>query len=401
MDLEERDRVIKASANTAHHLQVELPSTHKHPYIPRSKKKNKMHVLSLLLCASLATSQSVYKKRLTGEDKDTGHRWAVAGTDLGIPYTLENGATGFLFGDTFSTQSPDPANGGAQGWRSPVLLRSASQPGSKEGIVFDSAAGVPKDHDQPAPEIMYNGHNGPDHPGGSPITEVSVIPNDGISFPETNEQIVSYMSVRDWSSPWKTNYAGLAVSTDGNTFKRLDGAHWPNPSDNKDPFQMWTMQRDGKYVYVFSVRSGRQEGPMMLQRVPWDKIKDPKAYEGWGWNGKDWAWGRPCTAILYGTFGEPSVRKLTDGKWAMVYLNLQNGINIVSRTADGPDQPWSEEKIQVTMEQERNLYGGFIHPASSTKKDDLHIIVSRWSHQNEDGSGPTTHYHASQYQGSL
>lgn len=354
-----------------------------------------MHVLSLLLCASLATSQSVYKKRLTGEDKDTGHRWAVAGTDLGIPYTLENGATGFLFGDTFSTQSPDSGTG----WRSPVMLRSASQPGDKDGIVFDSAAGVPKDHDQPAPEIMYNGHKSPDHPGGPGPFEYSAIPNDGISFPETGQQVVSYMSIRDWASPWKTNYAGLAVSKDGNTFQRLDDAHWPNTPDNTDPFQMWTMQRDGKYVYVFSLRSGRQQGPMMLQRVSWDKITDRNAYEGWGWNGKDWAWGRPCSPILEGTFGEPSVRKLRDGKWAMVYLNLEGDIRIVSRTADGPDKPWSEEKTQVTMQQEPNLYGGFIHPASSTKKNDLHIIVSRWSHK--DGNGPTTHYQASQYQGSL
>lgn len=354
-----------------------------------------MHVLSLLVCASLATSQSVYKKRLTGEDKDTGHRWGVGGTDLGIPYTLENNSTGFLFGDTFSSQSPDDH----RDWRSPVLLRSASKPGDKDGIVFDSAAGVPKDQDKLAPEIMFNGHNGPDHPGGPGPTEVSVIPNDGISFPETGEHVVSYMSVHNWDSPWKTNYAGLAVSKDGNTFKRLDEAHWPNdPNVNLDPFQMWSMQRDGKYVYVFSVRSGRQEGPMMLQRVPWDKITDRKAYEGWGWNGKDWAWGRPCSPIMEGKFGEPSVRKLTDGKWAMVYLNL-DGLNIVSRTADGPDKPWSEEKVQVTFDQENNLYGGFIHPASSTKKNDLHIIVSRWSHK--DDVGPTTHYHSSQYQGSL
>lgn len=74
-------------------------------------KQAKMHLLSLLLTASLATSQSVWKKRLTGEDLDTGHRWAVAGTDLGVPYTLENGAIGFLFGDTFSVQSPDGGQG--------------------------------------------------------------------------------------------------------------------------------------------------------------------------------------------------------------------------------------------------------------------------------------------------
>ena len=58
---------------------------------------------------------------------------------------------------------------------------------------------------------MHNGHKGPDHADGSGLTEYSVI------FPETGEQYVSYMSIREWTSPWKTNYAGLARSTDGNT----------------------------------------------------------------------------------------------------------------------------------------------------------------------------------------
>lgn len=360
-------------------------------------KQAKMHILlSLLLTASLATSQSVWKKRLTGEDLDTGHRWAVAGTDLGIPYTLENGAIGFLFGDTFSIQSPDSG----QGWRSPVLLRSASKPSSKDGIVFDSAAGVPKEHDQPAPEITHNGHQGPDHADGSGPNEYSVIPNDGISFPETGEQFVSYMSIQHWDpSPWKTNYAGLARSTDGNRFERLDGAHWANSPANDDPYQMWTMQRDGDYVYVFSVRSGRQQTPVLLQRVRWDKLVDKAAYEGWGWNGKDWGWGRPATALFEGTIGEPSVRKLRDGTWAMVYLNLDGDGRIVSRTAAGPDQPWSEEKVQVTSQQEKNLYGGFIHPWSTSKENDLHIMVSKWE-RTPDGKS-TTAYHVSQYDGTL
>ena len=34
---------------------------------------------------------ATFKKRLTGADLDTASRWQVAGTDLGIPYVLENG----------------------------------------------------------------------------------------------------------------------------------------------------------------------------------------------------------------------------------------------------------------------------------------------------------------------
>ncbi|KAL2004750.1 hypothetical protein VTN00DRAFT_3278 [Thermoascus crustaceus] len=358
-----------------------------------------MHLsISLLTLSTLVTAvigqqtgNSTYKKRLTGEDLDTGHRWGVAGTDLGIPYVLENGAVGFLFGDTFSTQWPDDG----RDWRSPVMLRSAIHPGEPDGIVFDSAAGVAGDG--LAPEIAHNGHHGDDGFGTGTV-EASVIPNDGISFAETGQQIVSYMSIKEWTSPWVTNYAGLAVSTDGgNIFTRLDTAIWPNTPDNTDPFQMATMQRDGDFVYVFSVRSGRQPGPMMLRRVRWDRITDPAAYEGWGWNGSDWGWGRPCSAILEGTFGEPSVRKLADGTWVMVYLDLEKRA-IVSRTAEGPDRVWSDEVVQVTWDQELFLYGGFIHPWSTAKEGDLHLMVSKWE---RDAAGKTTAYHMSQYVGSL
>ncbi|GAB3960468.1 hypothetical protein GCM10027614_82430 [Micromonospora vulcania] len=49
----------------------------------------------------------MWKKRLTGADLDTNSRWRVAGTDLGIPYVLENGSIGYLFGDTFNTPWPE------------------------------------------------------------------------------------------------------------------------------------------------------------------------------------------------------------------------------------------------------------------------------------------------------
>jgi hypothetical protein len=51
---------------------------------------------------------------------------------------------------------------------------------------------------------------------------------------------------------------------------------------------MWSMQRDKDYVYIFSVRSGRQFGPMMLQRVHYMHMFDKSQYQGWGWNGTSW-----------------------------------------------------------------------------------------------------------------
>lgn len=357
--------------------------------------------LFLLLLALLASIQGLrpgprasWKKRLTGADLDTSSRWQVAGTDLGIPYVLENLSIGYLFGDTFS--SPWPEDG--LGWRSPVLLRSNSTPGSVPGIIWDSAASVPGDGF--TPEIMHNGHFGPDHEGSR--HEVTVIPNDAVSFVETRRQIVSYMSIEAWydgssGAAWKTNYAGIAYSDDGNNFIRTS-LKWENNPDNSDPFQMWTMQRDGEYVYIFSVRSGRQRGPMMLRRVLWQRVFYPEEYDCWGAIGTVWGWGNPCTPILEGVFGEPSVRKLGD-RWVMTYLNLELGA-IVSRTAVAPDRPWTEEKVQVTWEQEPNLYGGFIHPWSSTGEDELHLLVSTW---RRDPNNPeiSSAYHVSQYVGSV
>lgn len=57
--------------------------------------------------------------------KDTD-RWGIGGTDLGIPYLLENGSVGFLFGDTFNTRwwnDPPLPND----WRSPVMPYSSGR----------------------------------------------------------------------------------------------------------------------------------------------------------------------------------------------------------------------------------------------------------------------------------
>jgi hypothetical protein len=338
-----------------------------------------------------------FKKRLTGADLDTNSRWHVAGTDLGIPYVLENLSIGYLFGDTFNTPGPKTPPL-PNDWRAPVLLRSNVHPGSPGGIVFDSAAKVLGNGR--APEILdFNAHGDPKRQDW-PEHEITCIPNDGISFPETGRQVISFQSINRWNPKegkwlWRSRYATLGYSDNGNDFIRVPNLAWWNTIDNVDPFQMWTMQRDGEWVYVFSVRSGRQQGPMMLRRVRWQDMFNTAAYEGW--NGRDWGRGRPSTPILSGTFGEPSVRKLADGLWAMCYLNGATG-NIVSRTATGPDRVWSEEKVQVTTAQEPDLYGGFIHPWSTGGRDNFHIMVSRWSRQNPD---VTTTYHVSQYVGTL
>jgi hypothetical protein len=355
---------------------------------------------------------SLFKKarrveRLTGEDLATSRNWHVGGTDLGIPYMLENGSVGFLFGDTFAEERPKPMTN----WRSPVMLRSNSQPSS--GIVFDSAARL--DASGAARQLMDYSHS---DPSGSYLgIEITRIPNDAVSFPETGRQVLSYMSVYAWpdKKPWRTRYAGMAWSDNGNDFFDSPTARWGNNVSNSDPFQMWTMQLDGDYVYVFSVAAGRQRGPMMLRRVPWQQILEPRAYEPWGWQKNDgWGWGNPCTPILSSEasarpyeselfevwgFGEPSVRRLRDGVWAMSY-SLPGG-RIVTRTAEGPNRPWSKEKVQLTYEDLPDLYGGFIHPYSTSAVDGLHLIVSTWQKKSHAPDAETDTYHVEHWVGTL
>ena len=76
---------------------------------------------------------AIWKKRLTGTDLDTNIRWHVAGTDLGIPYVLENLSIGYLFGDTFNTPGPKTPPL-PNDWRAPVMLRSNVHPGHREGL---------------------------------------------------------------------------------------------------------------------------------------------------------------------------------------------------------------------------------------------------------------------------
>lgn len=139
---------------------------------------------------------------------------------------------------------------------------------------------------------------------------------------------------------------------------------------------------------------------MMLRRVFWQRVLEPAAYEDWGWRPQTgWRWGQPCTPILEGTFGEPSVRRLRDGTWAMAYFDL-SAARIVTRRSDGPDRVWSEEKVQVTAVLEPYLYGGFIHPYSTSGLDDLHLLVSTWRRDPKDPSKSTA-YHVSQFVGTL
>jgi|GEM_PF-469294 len=333
--------------------------------------------------------------RDTGMDMDPCWRFTVCGTDLMVPFLLPNGSVGFMTGDTFATKGPYEQNlpPGDDKWRSPVMLRSHEMPKLHDPITFDNAAGLAGEG--VAPEFLYNAHR-------KDGREVTVFPNDAVSLPD-GRIIVSYQSVGGPNgeiSPdnanWSTNYSGLAVSRDGNNFRRiLSGPNglpgpgdpvWMNNERNTDVNQMWSMQLDGDYVYIISVRAGRTKGPMIMLRVPWREIENKGSYKCW--NGKDW--GGDCQPILpESKYGEPSLRKLNDGTpeglWVMSYVDYTY-TELVTRTAKSPTGPWSEPKRQLHWHELNALYGGFIHPYSTP--DNLILMVSTWQREvNEEKYG--------------
>ena len=332
--------------------------------------------------------------RDTGTDMQSCADFLVCGTDLGVPFLLPNGySVGYLFGDTFAVKGPFikdeelPPNGDQ--YRAQAMLRSDMTPIKGQSIIFDGAAGLENGKTGTAPEFLGQWH---------------ILVNDGVSLPD-GSIVVSYQHTVAVENPedntWHTDYSGLAWSRDGNHFE-LIGPRWENSQDNNDPYQMWSMQRDGDYVYIVSDRAGRKTGPLMLFRVHWSEMLNTDAYTYW--NGSDWGVKQAAKPLMEGHFGEPSLRKLRDGTWALGYTDYTNAPKIVTQTLKnpetGPEGEWNKPKIQLTWQQQPSLYGGFIHPDSTA--DNLVLMVSVWRRQN-DGSdhGELMQYDVSHLVGSL
>jgi len=104
--------------------------------------------------------------------------------------------------------------------------------------------------------------------------------------------------------------------------------------------------RDGDWMYIVSVRAGRQTGPMMLFRVPWNRMFDQGAYVYW--NGSGWGTKEGAVLIFTGRLRQTLAQKAV--RWhlgvRLAYTEYTGGSKIVTRTAASPEGPWSEPKVQ-------------------------------------------------------
>ena len=307
-----------------------------------------------------------------GSENRTDKRWQVMGTDLGIVWESRPGEVAVAFGDTIGA---GPRSGNPD-WRSNALAHSTDR-NLADGMRFDSMVSDSRCH---AVELLTSRKVS--------NYEITSIPTSGFALGD--RQYLSYMSIARWSREpgrWWTNYGGIAWSDDnGQTWTKSQHAQWHN-FFGLGKFQVTAMVPHGDYVYMFGTPNGRF-GSIALARVPLDQVLNKSAYQYWIQG--EWApvaetlltalGENTATPIADGIAGEISVRFDTDTQlWQMSYLDVSRGA-IVLRNATSPQGIWSAPTTLIDHSVYPQVYGGFIHPWSTST--DLYVLISEWQNYN-------------------
>ena len=326
--------------------------------------------------------------------------WAnVYGTDLGVMwFNGENGKTQLAFGDTFS--GPNMTGN----WRSNVLLLS------NDTQLYN---GLTLERTGPANQFIPAARNQVFFIG----SEVTNIPSAAIYA--NGENYVNYFSVKSWDTPgrWTTNYSAISMydeATDKWVLQpsTVRSAGWFRSStryragDQNFQQAAYVLQPESKvepggtrYVYAFGTPAGRT-GSAFLSRVPEGAMTDLGQYEYW--DGDTWVRDNPAVAApiigdspnsaglfgfvrdlannpkFFGGWFAGLVGAKTGGnvsemsvqyneyldKYVVMYGNGQN--NVILRTAETPEGPWSAPVTVATSLQYPGLYAPLIHPLSGT-----------------------------------
>jgi hypothetical protein len=311
--------------------------------------------------------------QLTGRESGnrTAERFGIHGTDLGIMWDDGTGRVFVVFGDTYGpgwrghgAGTDDPND-----WRCNAIAVSRDR-NLDAGLRLDAVLATGRDG--VAGQILERDR--------TQRKEETVIPTSGIAV--AGLHYLHYMSVRKWGGQgeWITNYAGIAVSPDAESWTKPPHARWPNRRRADHPFQMAAFARDAEHVHLLGTPNGRW-GSASLARVSTLDILDPDAYEYW--TGQTWRRAEPfaATPVLPGPVGELSViYNVYFGQWLALHLDEARAA-IVLRTADKLTGPWTDGQVVAAGRDYPGLYGGFLHPESANGPV-LYYAMSQWAPYN-------------------
>jgi hypothetical protein len=302
----------------------------------------------------------------------------MAATDLGVMARTPSGRILAVFGDTFLQPRV-----GSDDWRAPVALISDTK-NLDQGIVWSEAAGGDPNY---ARQLWPYPHH-------LPSGDTTVLPSDVMTIGNA-----MYLHASAHFPFGNVGFTEIWKSVDdGHTWFHVAG-----PIDggiHNGLAQLWTWDKgDDGFVYVMSTAFRvKRDGPIILRRVPADRLTDPAAYEGWGFGANGWAWGNEPTPVLEGGYGEMCLRRI-EGQWVFVVFNagayqletrvfpdITNNLYAVPKNVPIHGCAWGDERGDAVAQ----LYGPSIVPGSRLDGG-FHLFVSQW--QNP-GSWP---YHVMQF----
>jgi len=310
--------------------------------------------------------------QLTGPDSiNTTDRFAVAGTDLGSMFNLDD-RTYFVFGDTFGSRPAGMTGGGGDDWRSNVLAVSTDADPS-DGITFDRFIADDADHaNELIPSRKQTG------------LEITTIPTHGIAVGAS--MYLYFMSVNNWgpAGVWEANHSGVARSADGGeTWEVLDGLEWEGESNFIQVSPAKIANDDGTTdIYFWGIPAGRFGGAKLM-KVPENEIERLSSYRYFSGIDEDGSatWSADigdASVVVDDAVGELSVvwnRYLE--RWIMTYLSGEGGV--VMREGINPWGPWGEPISVATQTSHPGLYGPFMNPRYvENDGETIYFSLSRW-----------------------